>query len=247
MREHSMTVPGFTLAFQPIIRWDSREVFAQEALLRGLQHEPAQHVLASVPVTERYVFDMRVRERAILMAAQLGIQTRLALNCLPGGLVVPGALEGVVTTARRSGLSADRIIVEITETEAIGNHTRFARLVREYRQIGIQFAIDDFGAGHANLGLLADFQPDIVKLDMSLVHGIARCHARQSIVRGIVRVCRDLNIALVAEGVEAAAELGWLHQAGIELFQGHYLGLPSVERLGAGSFPAPAGRTVPVS
>lgn len=99
-------------------------------------------------------------------------------------------------------------------------------------------AIDDFGAGFAGLKLLANFQPDLVKIDMELVRDIDTSPARQAIVAGIIAICRQLDIMVLAEGVETEAELAVLRAAGVPLVQGYYLArpilaaLPAVELLG---------------
>jgi EAL domain-containing protein (putative c-di-GMP-specific phosphodiesterase class I) len=90
-------------------------------------------------------------------------------------------------------------------------------------------AIDDFGAGYSGLNLLADFQPDQIKLDMKLVHGIECCGPRQAIVRAIDQACRDLGIDIIAEGVETVEEYTWLANQDIGLFQGYLFAKPAFE------------------
>ena len=91
---------------------------------------------------------------------------------------------------------------EVTESEVIDNQVEFAQLINEYRSQGLKVAIDDFGAGYSGLNLLADFQPDQIKLDMNLVRSIESRGPRQAIVRAIAQACRDLGIEVIAEGVE---------------------------------------------
>jgi EAL domain-containing protein (putative c-di-GMP-specific phosphodiesterase class I) len=90
-------------------------------------------------------------------------------------------------------------------------------------------AIDDFGAGYSGLNLLADFQPDQIKLDMKLVRGIERHGPRQAIVRAIDQACQDLGIDVIAEGVETVEEYAWLANQGIKLFQGYLFAKPAFE------------------
>ena len=112
-----------------------------------------------------------------------------------------------------------------------------AEWVNAYRRRGIRIAIDDFGAGYAGLNLLADLQPDLMKLDIGLVRGIEGRGARQSIVRAIVQVSVDLGIDVVAEGVETEGELAWLADQGIDLFQGFLCARPGFECLPHVTFP----------
>ena len=90
-------------------------------------------------------------------------------------------------------------------------------------------AIDDFGAGYAGLNLLADFQPDLIKLDMALIRDIDKHKGRQAITRGIMQVCSDLSIRVIAEGVESREEVMVLRDLGVALFQGYYFARPAFQ------------------
>jgi EAL domain-containing protein (putative c-di-GMP-specific phosphodiesterase class I) len=105
--------------------------------------------------------------------------------------------------------------------------------MREYQRIGFLTAIDDFGAGFAGLNLLADFQPDIIKLDMGLIRDINRHAARQSIVRSITRICEELKIGIIAEGVETIEECRYLQDIGINLMQGYLFSKPLFQQCGS--------------
>ncbi len=118
---------------------------------------------------------------------------------------------------------------EVSESESIKDLKLFLDIANACRAMGAKFAIDDFGAGHSGLNLLADFQPDSLKIDMTLVRNIANKGPRQAIVRGILTTCSDLGIQVVAEGVETTDELAWLTGEGIELFQGYLLAKPLFE------------------
>ena len=92
-------------------------------------------------------------------------------------------------------------------------------------------AIDDFGAGYAGLNLLAEFQPDIVKLDMALVRGIDTNLPRQAIIAGILGICRMLNVRVIGEGIETVGEMQTLRDLGVELMQGYLFARPAFEEL----------------
>jgi EAL domain-containing protein (putative c-di-GMP-specific phosphodiesterase class I) len=138
-------------------------------------------------------------------------------------------LASTLAAARRERFSPERIIVEATEVDLIGDPAHFAGVLNQYRRAGIRFAIDDFGAGYSGLSLLAEFQPDMVKLDMRLVRNIHSHGPRQSIVRAIHQVCLDLGMDLVAEGVETVEEFRWFAGLGVQLFQGYLFGQPLFE------------------
>jgi EAL domain-containing protein (putative c-di-GMP-specific phosphodiesterase class I) len=111
-------------------------------------------------------------------------------------------------------------------------------VIRECRKQGLRIAIDDFGAGYSGLNLLAEFQPGIIKLDRQLMQAIDGSRPRQAIVRGVLSVCRDLDILPVAEGVETEAEFRTLRAMGIDLFQGYLFARPAFEALPEPVFPA---------
>lgn len=224
--------PGFSFAFQPILHATRREVFSYEALIRGKQNEPAGYLLQQVAPCDLHKFDEESRIVAIEMAARLGLTAHLNLNLLPLSIESsPTAISSILEAANACGLRPEQVVLEILEKEMISDFERFEAAVNEHRGKGLLFAIDDFGAGHAGLNLLADFQPEFIKLDMNLVRGIESHGPRQAIVRGILRTCLDLGIDVIAEGVETTDEYAWLRSEGIELFQGWLFAQPGFEHL----------------
>jgi EAL domain-containing protein (putative c-di-GMP-specific phosphodiesterase class I) len=94
------------------------------------------------------------------------------------------------------------------------------------RKLGYRIAVDDLGAGYAALGALASLEPEVVKLDMSLVRDIERHPVKQRVVTAIASLCRELGGRVVAEGVETKAELDTITNAGIDLIQGYLIAKP---------------------
>ncbi|MDQ3160010.1 MAG: EAL domain-containing protein, partial [Pseudomonadota bacterium] len=126
---------------------------------------------------------------------------------------------------------ASKLIFEVTESERISDIPRVVRIIKDYQGRGFLTAIDDFGAGYAGLNLLAEFQPDIVKLDMALIRHIDQDPVRRAITNGIVATCRQLGCEPLGEGVETAAEYRVLRDMGINLFQGYLFAKPGLETL----------------
>lgn len=237
---------AFTMAFQPIIDTRRTAVFAHEALVRGPEGQGATSILDQVNTGNRYAFDQACRVRAIEMATGLGLTGRISINFLPNAVYEPAnCIRATLAVAERCALPLDRIIFEVTEGERVVDHAHLLGIVREYRKQGFCVAIDDFGAGWSGLKLLADFQPDILKLDMGLTRGIDTDPARRAITSGILRIARDLGVTVIAEGVETTAEFHTLNDLGIDLFQGYLFCRPVFERLAALgdiAFPAHAVR-----
>ncbi len=120
----------------------------------------------------------------------------------------------------------------MTEGEQVADRAHLVNIFREYRRFGFSTAIDDFGAGYAGLNLLAEFQPDIVKIDMELVRDVDSSRAKQAIVRGIVSICAALDVRVLAEGIETPAERDFLRGTGIELMQGYLFCRPAFRAIG---------------
>jgi EAL domain-containing protein (putative c-di-GMP-specific phosphodiesterase class I) len=227
-------VPGldYSYAFQPIVDVVARSIFSYEALVRGPDGAPAARVFDRVPRDELHSFDQESRVAAIELASRLRLPCNLNLNFLPRSLYTsPASVRSALEAAERCGIAPDRLVLEITEGEVIDDHAAFAQVVNEFRRCGLQLAIDDFGAGYAGLTMLADFQPDLLKLDMTLVRGIESRGPRQAIVRAIMQACVDLGIDVIAEGVETLEEYRWFENAGVTLFQGYLFGRPLFEGL----------------
>jgi len=220
------------MAFQPIVNTTSKEVFAQEALVRGMHEESASEILALVNDDNRYRFDQACRVKAVQLAANLNIKSFVSINFLPNAVYRPElCIRTTIEAAEMFGFPVDRLIFEITEGEKIDDHAHLREIVQYYREKGFLTAIDDFGAGYSGLNLLADFQTDLVKLDIGLIRDIDRNKSRQAIVKGIIQVCKDLGIKIIAEGVETIEELEVLQSFGIELFQGFYFARPKFQNL----------------
>jgi len=230
----------FSCAFQPIVDTQTRTAYSHEALVRGLNNEPAYEVIKRYAGDRMAAFDAASRAKAIEVATRIGLDTHLNLNFLPSVVSDPVVgLNSTIEAANRHSFPLDRIIVEATEGEVISNQVRFAEVVNEYRRAGTRLAIDDFGAGYAGLNLLSDFQPDIVKLDMALVRGIQSNGPRQAIVRAIAQVCVDLGIDFVIEGVETVDEYSWFRDQGVYLYQGYLFAKPMFEAMPPFQIPDP--------
>ena len=221
---------GFSYAYQPIVDVTTRRIFAHEALVRGTNGESAYSVLSQVTDNNRYKFDQACRVKAIRTAAQLNMQTRISINFLPNAIYRPEVcIRTTLEAARAHNFPLDRIMFETIEGERVTDVKWFAEVLREYKNIGFLTAIDDFGAGYAGLNLLADFQPDVVKLDMDLIRNIDTRRSAQAIVRGIVMMCESLDIQIIAEGIETRDEYLCLESMGLRLMQGYLFAKPLFE------------------
>jgi EAL domain-containing protein (putative c-di-GMP-specific phosphodiesterase class I) len=230
---NAFSVP-FSMAFQPIIDVRTQQLFAHEALVRGPNGEGAGTVLSGVDATNRYAFDQQCRVKAIELASALYAENDnvgLSINFMPNAVYEPRAcIRLTLAAAMRTRFPTKNIIFEFTENEQLDTAHLF-NILRAYRDMGFRTAIDDFGAGHAGLGLLAEFQPDIAKLDMALIRGIDTDAARQKIVKHTVAMLHDLGVTPLCEGIETVGELQTLKDLGVNLMQGYLIARPAFEAL----------------
>lgn len=223
----------FEYAFQPIVDFNAKTIFAHEALIRGPNGEGAHTILSQVNNDNRYRFDQACRVKAVKTAAELQLEGLLSINFMPNAVYQPElCIRTTLEAAKRYHFPASNIIFEFTEQEIINDTKHLLNIVSEYQKLGFKTALDDFGAGYAGLNLLARFQPDIIKIDMELIRDIDSSKARQAIVKAITRMCEELAVTVLAECVETRAERDVLLSYGINLFQGYLFCKPAFKAAG---------------
>lgn len=223
------------MAFQPIVDVVTGTAWGYEALVRGPAGQGAGEVLSAVTADNRYAFDQQCRVAAITQAVDAGIMetdARLSINFLPNAVYSPLAcIQLTLKTAAAVGFPTDRLIFEFTENEEMADTAHVANIIATYKRMGFATALDDFGAGHAGLSLLARLQTDIVKLDMELIRGIDKSLPRRMIVEGVIAMFVRMGILVVAEGVEIEEEYSVLRDMGVRYMQGYLLARPAFKAL----------------
>jgi EAL domain-containing protein (putative c-di-GMP-specific phosphodiesterase class I) len=213
------------MAYQPIISWSRREVFGYEALLRS--REPSlPHPGAILDAAERldrlHDLGRAIRMRAAEPAAHMPEGAMLFVNLHTQDLLDGDLFEVDRPLAR----IAQNVVLEITERASLLHvrdvQTRIARL----REMGFRIAVDDLGAGYAGLTSFAQLEPEVVKLDMSLVRGVHAQPTKLTLVRTMVSMCRELGMQVVAEGIETPQERDAMVNAGCDLLQGYLFAKP---------------------
>ncbi len=225
----------FSMAFQPIVDVQAKRTFAYEALARGPNGESLNDILEKTLHHNHYAFDQRCREKAIETSARLGIVATgadLSINISPNAVYQPAhCLRRTFAAASLAGLPLNRLIFEVTEVEKVHSQEHLRNIMIEYRKHGLRVAIDDFGAGHSGLSLLSVFQPDIIKIDRALIQSLHERPASRSIVRSIVQICAELDIIIIAEGIEQEQEMQVLCDLNIYRMQGYFFAKPALEAL----------------
>ncbi|WP_437749704.1 diguanylate phosphodiesterase [Enterobacter mori] len=228
-----------SFAFQPIVDPFMQQIVSWEALIRTPEGDSPAAYFQTLPQDALYEADLKSKQVALSMASALGLHTQtLSLNLLPMTLVnVPNAVDFLLTVIEANGFVPEQIVVEFTESEAISRFDEFTHSVRQLKSAGISVTIDHFGAGFAGLQLLAQFQPDRIKINRDLIANVHKSGPRQAIVQAIIKCCASLEIQFCAVGVELAEEWMWLESAGISQFQGHLFASPRLGGIPAVAWP----------
>jgi EAL domain-containing protein (putative c-di-GMP-specific phosphodiesterase class I) len=229
-----MQAGRMTSYFQPIVEAaNPSRIFAQEALLRGRDEAgelvpPIRMFDAARDAGLLVQLDQRARFTAVTEAARARLQQTLFMNLNPAAINDPAScLQATLRQIDAFGLSRDRVVFEIVETDRARRPEDLAALRDYCRSEGVRIALDDFGAGYASVTLLPLLRPDFVKLDRELVRDVHADPYKASIVARLLDLCRSLGIRTVAEGIELEAELDWFRAHGADLAQGFLFARPA--------------------
>jgi EAL domain-containing protein (putative c-di-GMP-specific phosphodiesterase class I) len=213
------------MAYQPIVSWSRQEVFGYEALLRS--REPSlPHPGAILDAAERlgglHDLGRTIRRRATEPAAKMPEGAMLFVNLHTQDLLDDDLFERDRPLAR----VAEHVVLEITERASLHHVGDVQSRVSRLREMGFRIAVDDLGAGYAGLTSFAQLEPEVVKLDMSLVRGVHAQPTKLTLVRTMVAMCRELGMQVVAEGIETAEERDAMVNLGCDLLQGNLFARP---------------------
>lgn len=226
-------------AFQPIIDVQLGRVVGAEALSR-FTTKPARTPDLWFAAAESVGRGVDLEEVALRRAL-----TR-AFSLPPGCYVAVNASPAMLTSSRllpllqASGFPLDRIVVEITEHTSIPDYAPVRAARDQLRAHGIRLAVDDAGAGYASLQHVLALAPDMIKIDRSLISGVDADPVRGSMVAAVVTFALQSGAALVAEGVETAAELDVLRTLAVDHAQGYLIAKPSTDPADWANWRAPA-------
>jgi PAS domain S-box-containing protein/diguanylate cyclase (GGDEF)-like protein len=223
----------FFLHFQPVIRLGTRSLSHYDALLRLHDDEgnvvPARifidHAenLGLMPQIDRWVVE------DVLRLLQTSPDLRVSLNLSAETVASEAFRQFLQRQSRRMTAFGDRIIFEVAEVAAMQDLPRVVDHMNRLRELGCRFALDNFSLTSVSMASLGTLPVDYVKLDGSLITGVDLDRGRQDLVRAFATVARALGKEVIAGCAERAAIVELLPSLGIDLAQGHYLGLPSPE------------------
>ncbi|HEX6765850.1 MAG TPA: EAL domain-containing response regulator [Polyangiaceae bacterium] len=213
------------VAYQPIVSWSQKNVVAYEVLLRS-REATLPHPGAMLEAAERldriHELGRRVRRKALEPVPGLSADELLFVNLHPKDL---GDDELFSSHSTLTSV-ARRVVLEITERAPLDRIPDLRERLARLRRLGFRIALDDLGAGYAGLSSFALLEPEVVKLDMALTRDLSSDTTKQTLVRTMVSMCKELGMLVVAEGIETEAERDALERAGCDLMQGYLFAAP---------------------
>ena len=220
------------LNFQPVVDSVAEHVVAFEALVRWQSPEhgfisPAKFI----PLAEDTRLIVPIGEWVMREACRQAVTwpdpIKVSVNVSGEQLLEPGFSNTVVRALSDSGLPANRLEVEVTESIFVRDAQIARQALEEIMALGCTIALDDFGTGYSSLGYLRAIRFSTIKVDRSFVQGAAQNHAESlAIIRAVVAMCDSLEMTTTAEGVETAAEAAMIRDMGCTKIQGYYFGRP---------------------
>jgi EAL domain-containing protein (putative c-di-GMP-specific phosphodiesterase class I) len=216
------------IEYHPIVVTETKEIFGFEALARGSMRSMRRpEVMFEIAAQTDMIWELSrlCRNTAIQgMSEQLKDSQLLFINVDPHDFTDPAFTEMDLNVP-----DPTRVVLEITERTAIRDYPKFRGRLKDFRDKGYRFAVDDAGSGYAGLGSIANLEPNFIKLDISLINCIDQNFIKQSLVETMVRFANDQGAMVIAEGVERAEEYAAVKSLGVHLVQGFFLHPPQTK------------------
>jgi diguanylate cyclase (GGDEF)-like protein len=222
----------FTLAYQPVVDAQNESVVSFEALLRWSNSEHGAVSPAKfIPLAEdtRLIVPIGdwVLHEACREAMNWPEHVRVAVNVSGEQLLEPNFTSSVVSALSQSGLMANRLEIEVTESIFLRDATQARAALEHVMALGCRIALDDFGTGYSSLGYLRKLRFSTIKVDRSFVQGAATGNPESlAIIRAVVAMADSLDMSTTAEGAETEKEVEMIRQLGCRKIQGYYFGRP---------------------
>jgi diguanylate cyclase (GGDEF)-like protein len=224
----------FVLYFQPKVDVVSSRIVGAEALLRW--KHPEQGMISPsrfVPIAEETGLIAEVGQwvlRAACLEAKAwnkaGYPVNVAVNVSPGQFKQRKVWLAVRAALERSGIKPAQMVLELTESMLMENADESIEMLNELKEMGVRLAVDDFGSGYSSLTYLSKFPVDELKIDQSFVKGLPEQRQSAAIIGAVVGLARELDLKVVAEGVESKAQLDYLRVRGCDQYQGYLCSRP---------------------
>jgi EAL domain-containing protein (putative c-di-GMP-specific phosphodiesterase class I) len=212
--------------YQPFVNLLSGQISTLEALIRWNHPERGLVFPADfIPLAEETALIVPIGEWALQQACKDAAgwpsAVSVAVNLSPVQFKELDLAQTVTDALASSGLSSDRLELEITETALLRNQKSTIEAMRQLRALGVRIVMDDFGTGHSSLTALRNFPFDKIKIDRSFVHDLLSKHESRAIIHAVVQLAGSLGLETTAEGIETQGELDYLKRVGCTEAQGY--------------------------
>ncbi len=221
----ALTNDEFVVHYQPLVNLQTERICGFEALIRW--NHPQRGMISPlefIPFAEESALIVPIGEwvlrAACTEAAKWPSEVRIAVNLSPVQFRTPNLYEAVTNALSHSGLAADRLELEITESALLSNQD--STVLRRLRTLGVRIAMDDFGTGHSSLSYLRSFPFDKIKIDRGFVHDLSSRKDCRAIISAVSQLAISLGIETTGEGVETQEEFDYLKRSGCTEGQGHF-------------------------
>ena len=221
----------FSIYFQPRLNIKNKAISGYEALIRW-QHPSKGFISPAkfIPISEEtgliLPIGLYVLRRSIELAAEHFPFQKLSVNVSPKQFKDPNFIKNVEEILAYSQFDPDNLEFEITESALIDDDDRAILVMKELKKMGITISLDDFGTGYSSLSYLSRFPFDVMKIDQSFIRGKQISTGNKAIVKAIILLAKELNLKIVAEGVEHIGPLNFLIGEECDEIQGYLLGKP---------------------
>jgi diguanylate cyclase (GGDEF)-like protein/PAS domain S-box-containing protein len=234
---HAIERDEFEVWYQPKVDMASGHLIGVEALVRwrlgGKIVSPAEFIPIAEETGDIREIDFLVAERACRFAADLrdrGVDIQVSVNISPSHFRIYQDFAGRVRAIlEASGLPPENLMLEIVETMTLPSAEHVLSAMYACRAMGVRFSVDDFGTGYASLNYLRTLPVSEIKIDQSFVKNLLSDETDETLVRSIINLARNLNMAVVAEGVRSDAHAAFLLREGCTVGQGELYGMPMPE------------------
>jgi EAL domain-containing protein (putative c-di-GMP-specific phosphodiesterase class I) len=218
--------------FQPIVQLRDKSILGYEALSRGPAATEYESPLFLLRIADRtgltVELDRVFRAISLSTAAKLPESSKIFINTLPSTVFDPELQPArLQRQLERLGIAPSRLVFEFSERYVVPNSDGLLAALAPHREMGIEVAIDDVGAGYSGLERIASLDPDYLKIDASLVRHAQDRNVTRSVLQALVRMGADIGAELIAEGIERPEEQQAIEDLGIALGQGFHLGRPA--------------------
>ncbi len=221
----------FTSFFQPIIDRSTGSIYGHECLIRlqmDRSYNGGEIIDAAVSRGRIHVFDSYMRQLSVRLAGQQHTPgTKVFINFMPSSIYDPAfCMKSTLETLSHTKMKPEDVVFEVVESETIADVAHLKKICAYYRERGFKFALDDVGTGSNSLQMVCDLHPDYMKIDKSLISGLADPMYR-AIIRKMVDLGEEFGVQVIAEGIETVESAEMCSSLGIQLMQGYYFARPA--------------------